>query len=62
MTYYRFNTGGPFLAEDYLLAKPIERLLTRKLPLSLDESAAIYDPQETLTSVPMAHPLNRFLH
>jgi hypothetical protein len=32
------------MAEDCLLAKPIERLLTRKLPLRFDNSAAENDP------------------
>jgi hypothetical protein len=35
------------VAENCLLAQPIEGLLTRKLPLKLDESAAIYDPKQT---------------
>jgi len=36
------------LAEDCLLPRLFEGLFTRKLTLKLDESAAIYDPQETL--------------
>jgi hypothetical protein len=34
--------GRPEVAVDCLLAQPIERLLTRKLSLKPDESAAIY--------------------
>lgn len=40
----------PFLAEDCLLQRFYEGPLTRKLTLKLDESAAIYDPTETLHS------------
>jgi hypothetical protein len=36
-------TRGPVLAEDRLLPGFFERLLWRKLPLKLDESAAITD-------------------
>jgi hypothetical protein len=37
----------PLLAEDCLLPGLYGRLLWRKLPLELDESAAIVDPFET---------------
>ena len=42
------KTEGLFLAVDCLLAQPIERLLTRKLSLKPAESAAIYDPKQSL--------------
>ena len=45
---YQVGCGGLFLAEDCLLAQPIECLLTRKLPLKLDESAAIYDSSHSI--------------
>jgi len=36
------------VAENCLLAQPIERLLWRKLPLKLAGPAAIYDPYQSL--------------
>jgi len=39
---------SPNLAEDCLLAQPIERLLTRKLPLKSVTPAAEFDPQQSL--------------
>jgi len=39
-----------FLAEDRLPPGLYERPFTRKLPLKLKASAAIYDPIETLTA------------
>jgi hypothetical protein len=50
----RFNitvmAERPVLAGDCLPPLLDERLLTRKLPLKLDESATIYDPNATLNA------------
>ena len=51
ITYYRFIARRLFLAENCLLAQPIERLLWRKLPLKLAGPVAIYDPQRTLDEI-----------
>jgi len=52
---YRFDDRSegesPKLAEGRLLPGIDERLLTRKLMLKLDESAAIADPQRTLDEI-----------
>jgi hypothetical protein len=42
---------GLLLAEDCLLAQPLVGPLTRKLPLKSAESAAIYDPEPTLSQI-----------
>ena len=39
------------MAEDCILAQPIERLLWRKLTLKLGEAAAIYDPERALDEI-----------
>jgi hypothetical protein len=47
---YSTHYEGPFLADSRSLGSGFQRLLTRKLPLNLDESTAKTDPIETLTS------------
>jgi len=49
--YYRPISGRPFLAEDCILPGFDEGPLTRKLPLKLEASAAISDPERTLTKL-----------
>ena len=45
------NGKHPELAKDCLLARQHESLLLRKLTPVLDESAAIYDPAQTLANI-----------
>jgi hypothetical protein len=42
----------PLLAEGCLLAQPVERLLWKEQTFKIHKSAAIFDPQRTLGTLP----------
>ena len=51
VTYYHFIVGRPFLADSRSLGNAAESQLWRKLPLRIEISVAIADPQESFRKV-----------